>query len=280
MEGQSWLGLVPGILLLLLAWWLNKKNNEQPQGKIDPATRKIAQIKAKQKTDSLSTSPKTNTDVPKKTLEEFWKEKYPNHMYPAYIFVHGLPVSRIISEHLYEKYEDLAPESPEIRVSLAQADLQKGLFQIRTLSHANLNGTSFSESLIWQCNFNFASMVSANLSQAQIKASTFQNADFFKAKIDNATMTGVELQGSSFLQADLTGVDIQNCQLDGVVFSYANLSGAKISNSSAKRAIFTNANFQDAVLRDVSFDGAIMPDGLVYDPAIHTHEMLTGKKLE
>ena len=55
---------------------------------------------------------------------------------------------------------------------------------------------------------------------------------------------------------------------------------AVIMPSDPLGANLSGANLALAILGDVVLEGAIMPDWKKNDPAIHTSEMLTGRKAE
>jgi uncharacterized protein YjbI with pentapeptide repeats len=116
----------------------------------------------------------------------------------------------------------------------------------------------------------------ANLSGANLSGANLSATDLSKAKLSGADLSAADLSQADLSGASLSGAQLAEANLCGVHLSRANLVGADL-----KEADLRGARLEEAILRGVtsikvqqlakvrSLRGTTMPDGKVYDPAVH-----------
>ena len=132
----------------------------------------------------------------------------------------------------------------------------------------------------------------ADLMGADLMGANLSGANLAGANLNGANLAATELARSKLSNADLSGADLSQADLSNAVLSSALLIGANLTGAHLPKANLINADLRDADLRgarleDATLKGAIsaqdeqlakvkslrgttMPDGKVYDPAIHT----------
>lgn len=132
-------------------------------------------------------------------------------------------------------------------IGLANADLNEA-----DLRWANLSRADLSEADLKNANLRWADLSEADLSRADLSRADLSGADLSRANLKEADLSYAELSGADLSRANLKETDL----------SYADLSGARLSST---------FNLTDIKLASVSsLKHATMPDGKIYDPAIHT----------
>jgi uncharacterized protein YjbI with pentapeptide repeats len=156
----------------------------------------------------------------------------------------GLLVEFLHEARLIEK------ENPIIR--LGGADLTGIELMGTALSGANLSGA----------NLNGANLSAADLSKAKLSGCDLSAADLSQADLSNASLSGVLLA-----DARLNGAHLPKANLIGADLKEADLRGARLEEAILRGAISTTPQ---QLAKVKSLKGTTMPDGKVYDPAIHT----------
>lgn len=173
------------------------------------------------------------------------------------------------------------------RANLSGANLRKAHLNEADLSGAILLGTDLSGANLWRAHLNKADLSGVNLGGAFLSKADLSGVNLDGANLSRANLRGANLRGVDLRGVDLNGADLTNAHLDGADLSGANLDGADLSGAYLDGADLRWAILSGAVLdmrRDIedtitptpsqlslvmSLEGAIMPDGLKYDPAIH-----------
>jgi uncharacterized protein YjbI with pentapeptide repeats len=105
----------------------------------------------------------------------------------------------------------------EMRLSgirLAYANCATVLCQACDLSHADLEGALFIDSILNSCSFEYADLTSADFSRSEMKYCSFR---------------GANLHNTDFENCDLTGADLEFAHIDETTkFKGANLTNAKM----------------------------------------------------
>ncbi len=123
---------------------------------------------------------------------------------------------------------------------LRDADLYSFILKEASLSGVNLGEANLSGAYMRGARLGIADLLRANLREADLSGACLRHTDLSGAYMRNADLSGADLLGANLSKADLSG---------------ANLSGATVT---------------DEQLTSVrTLEGAIMPDGKKYDPAIH-----------
>jgi hypothetical protein len=142
-------------------------------------------------------------------------------------------------------------------IDLKGANLSNTNWVKGDLSSTNLRGVLFSGALLLEGNFQNADLSEANMSHSHLT---------------NANFTSSILRDALFGESDLLNADFSDAILDGASFfaTQVGLSSpitddynvwGTVSNSKVSMAQFKKAR---------SLNGVILPDGRIYDPAIHT----------
>jgi uncharacterized protein YjbI with pentapeptide repeats len=86
-------------------------------------------------------------------------------------------------------------------------------------------------------------------------------------------LTGAKLRGASLKSADLSSAVLHDANLFGADLEGALLDGTSFRGADLREACLRAVNFgksHPSILFEAkSLEGALMPDGLIYDPAIH-----------
>lgn len=125
-----------------------------------------------------------------------------------------------------------------------------------------------------------ASLIAIDLSETYMTQINLSGAKLYNANLTNTTLIRVNLRKAHLHGAILNGAvlfdaDLRDAILIGANFSGANLNWAKLSGANLGIAILSGANLSGAKLtkeqwvQAESLEGAIMPDGKVFDPAVH-----------
>jgi hypothetical protein len=93
----------------------------------------------------------------------------------------------------------------------------------------------------------------ANLQRANLYEANLYQADLYKANLQEAILCNANLGEANLCYANLARADLRGANLAG-----ADLEGATIAD--------------DMLARVTSLDKAVMPNGEIYDPEIHTFE--------
>jgi RNA polymerase sigma factor (sigma-70 family) len=105
------------------------------------------------------------------------------------------------------------------------------------LEGAMLPGADFSEATLSEGIFRRADLTDANLSKANLT----------KSQLVNATLRSVNARSATMVRANLEGVDLAG----------TDLTGADLSD-----AYLLQIRYEDAVLRDITWNGAVLPEEL------------------
>jgi hypothetical protein len=129
-------------------------------------------------------------------------------------------------------------------------------------------------------------LVEANLEHAKLIGINFENAYLHRTKLNSSKLSGAILKGAHMLESVLDGAslwgsnlisaDLESASLKGVNLQYANLTGANLIYADLSSSNLEHATLKEVNLKNAIFTDAIMPDGKIYNPLIHTQEMLTG----
>lgn len=99
-------------------------------------------------------------------------------------------------------------------IRLSYANCATILCQANDLSHADLEGALFIDSVLNSCSFEYADLTSADFSRSEMKYCSFR---------------GANLHNTDFEDCDLTGADLEFAHIDETTkFKGANLSNAKM----------------------------------------------------
>jgi uncharacterized protein YjbI with pentapeptide repeats len=155
------------------------------------------------------------------------------------------------------------------------------------LNYVNLVGANFRST-----NLRRAHLEESNLSEAFVEMAHLEEANLFCVNLEKANLGGAQLEGATLHMAKLSKAifykaNLRNANLIASDFEEANLYGADLRqtdlfNTNLKGANLERANLEGANLESANLEGAnlkkaTMPDGIEYDPVIHTVEMLTKK---
>lgn len=138
---------------------------------------------------------------------------------------------------------------------LPNIDLTAANLKGADLVRSNLAGTKLS----W-ANLGGANLTSANLNGAVLSGTDLKDANIQFADLRNSTMYSTDLTDSNLLFVKLDNAQMDNADLSGAILTLASLAGADL----------TGATVTDEQLSQAwTLKGATMPDGKIYDPAIH-----------
>jgi hypothetical protein len=150
--------------------------------------------------------------------------------------------------------------------NLSKADLSRANLRGAVLNEANLCEATLCEAILieanpFDANLSKTNLIKANLSKAFLLYANLKGANLSEANLSEASLRWANLDKTSLYKADLSGTDLSEANLGGTDLFDADLSRACLKN--AKET--TNEQLGKAK----SLAGTTMPDGNVYDPAIH-----------
>jgi uncharacterized protein YjbI with pentapeptide repeats len=155
---------------------------------------------------------------------------------------------------------------------LSQADLRGAELIAVNLNMANLMSANLSDT-----NLEYAKLIETYLQDAVLTGAILKGVDLSRAVLGQAHLSHANLYRANLTGANLCGAVIDGAFLDEVNLTNADLSGIKMfyvdynhDYLSEEAAIEVKQKTNNELARAYSLKGAIMPDGEVYDPAIHT----------
>lgn len=155
--------------------------------------------------------------------------------------------------------------------NLESADLEGANLQEAILTTAILLGGGLFEANLQDAKLQFALLLGADLQKANLRGANLQKASLAKANLRFAYLRGANLEGADLFGANLDGAYLEDANLQGAGLFLANLQGAYLFGANLREANLQEAKVIDEHLAlATSLEGATMPDGNVYDPAIHT----------
>jgi uncharacterized protein YjbI with pentapeptide repeats len=114
-------------------------------------------------------------------------------------------------------------------------------------------------------------MRNASLDEMDFSGTTLGNIDFSKARLNHANFSKAFLFETQFQQSKTAFAKFDDSEIIRANFSNANLNTASFLNSVIFQSSFQSAELKDglidwALMNDVvDFQGAILPDGSIYD---------------
>jgi hypothetical protein len=112
-----------------------------------------------------------------------------------------------------------------------------------------------------------ANLFGAYLEGADLRSAELHNAHLELVHLEGAALTSAHLEEAHLSQAHLERADVREAHLEGVDLFGAYLAGANLSWANLNMA----RGITEEQLSEVGrLSGTFMPDGKVYDPAIHT----------
>ncbi|MEW5869434.1 MAG: pentapeptide repeat-containing protein [Chloroflexota bacterium] len=175
--------------------------------------------------------------------------------------------------------------------TLAATDLRLVDLSESDLSYTNLNMANLGYTNLSTANLSFADLNRVNLRGAVIDESTLLDDKWqFVWEIVNQGVAGADLSGrdlsyTNLSNADLSGVNLNDANLFRAnliaanlryaFLSSADLSGANLSDAYMFHAYLRGADLSRATISyeqlalAYSLEGATMPDGETFDPAVH-----------
>ena len=146
---------------------------------------------------------------------------------------------------------------------------------------ANLVGADLSNACPQSIDLSNANLECADLSRADIRGVNLRGANLFHANLKVASLPG----------ADLSYADLQGANLTETDLIYATLNGANLTGTNLDEAIchgmqllnrqrlpfgkhVTEPYRDGKVLGSADLNGAIMPDGTIFNPVIRTDNWL------
>lgn len=141
-----------------------------------------------------------------------------------------------------------------------------GKFINVNLSGINLSGVDVGDSIQEGCNFSHADLNFTYLSETVLVRSEFGCAKLIATCFEDSDLTSV-----NFTRADLTNARFQCADLGRADFSSANLTGANLTGANLTEANLTRANLTDTnwisvrSFRNATFCHTLMPDGTYWN---------------
>jgi uncharacterized protein YjbI with pentapeptide repeats len=134
------------------------------------------------------------------------------------------------------------------------------------LSHANLQGVSFSGYTLTGANMSGADLSGADFSNAELSGANLQSADLTNCNFSGAHMSGADLRGTTLGACAFNGADLSNASMQaldyshGVTFAQTNLAGARLdSSNTAGGTDFRTANLAGASLANIDLLPTFLP---------------------
>ncbi|WP_437723515.1 DUF2169 domain-containing protein [Sorangium sp. So ce861] len=150
---------------------------------------------------------------------------------------HHFPAARPIAAEASALVREEVKRAREAGESLARTDLTGA-----DLSHLDLSGLVFTESLLERVDLTGADLTGADLRDATLARARLDGANFGRAGLAGANLALARARGASFAGADLTGAVLHQADLEG-----ANLRGARLA-----RVDLSEASLKDADLGEIS----------------------------
>jgi uncharacterized protein YjbI with pentapeptide repeats len=136
--------------------------------------------------------------------------------------------------------------------NLSEASLVGVILTLANLMDANLEEANLSEASLVGAKLTLATLMEANLEKANIAGANLKQAYLRGANLNRAVLSQANLEGAILDRADLRDTNLREVNMAGAYLSEANLKGAKVTFEQLAQA--------------ETLEGAIMPDGTVYNP--------------
>ena len=144
-------------------------------------------------------------------------------------------------------------------VDMRNVDLRNSILYSANLSGSSLTDVDLSGSGLSEADFSEANLSRARLDEAFMHDVNLTGANLYGANLDNSSLYGANLSKAMLLIASLRFADL----------TAANLTDAHLGSADLNGANLTDAKVTPAQLREAkSLEGAIMPDGRVYEPGM------------
>jgi hypothetical protein len=202
----------------------------------------------------------------------------------------GIGITVLIIDNVNEMYRRRA-EKERLILQMGSPDHGFAIEAVRQLEQKRwLYDGSLRGAYLWKANLQGANLMLANLEKAHLVGANLEKANLGGADLMLADLMFANLQETSLLKADLRGADLGQANLGGADLMFANLQGTNLFRAHLEKANLAGANLKEVNLSGADFgwlvsgeeplwknqlasvkslDGATMPDGKVYDPAIH-----------
>jgi hypothetical protein len=168
----------------------------------------------------------------------------------------SIGITVLIIDNVNEMYR----RREEKRRLILQMGSPDNSFAVEAIRQLRSRGLGFDNSL------RNANLSGANLRGAKMIAANLPGAHLTEANLEGAWLCVSDMTRAELILADLTGAD-----LSGALLVQVNFDRAKLFEANLGGADLTGAKVDAIQLAQVkSLDKTTMPDGKVYDPAIHT----------
>ncbi|HEX6387059.1 MAG TPA: pentapeptide repeat-containing protein [Anaerolineae bacterium] len=151
--------------------------------------------------------------------------------------------------------------------------LQNRLFSLLNLVGLDLSGAELSGIRLYEANLTQADLSEANLSQTQIVRTNLSWANLYRAELSRAVLSDVDLTQANLRGANLALAYMINTRLDDADFRETNLSQASFVFLD-KQGDNIVAEINPPLARVRTLEGAVMPNGRLYDPSIPIEDQL------
>jgi uncharacterized protein YjbI with pentapeptide repeats len=159
----------------------------------------------------------------------------------------------------------------------------RGQVEARLAAKAPLDGLDLAGAALSDLDFTGSSLAQANLKEASLRRCRFAGADLSGAQLSGADLSGATLDGANLERADLTGADLSDASAVGARVAQADFSRARGERASFREARGGGARFAEGIWKQARFERADLPgadltrtelDGAVFDGALLPEVML------